>query len=386
MQATIKDRDGANVVVPVLPSLYEDAFKANLTVPQYLNRAYPTDASAFGTAFEQICAASGLVLHADKAYGLRAPNLASVLDGSAMINAGVITREGVPASRILFPAVFLEVMENKLATERTSQPAIFETMIAIDNTIAGERFDQPKLDFTNVESARSQGIAQLAAPISMLRITASEVSRKIPTFSLGLEISDQAAKVVNIDLTALGLARQVEVERDVRVEGYLSALNAGDVDVGITALVPVTSSTYNGAATTGVLTQKAWIKFLANKRRTRKLTHVYCDIDTALKIENRSGRPNINTVEVLTAFSASGIPLNLGIGDVKIFIVEVGVVPSNTIVGLDAKYAIRRVRNSEAEYQAAEQFVLKRSTAMRFDFGEIVYPLFPEAFDVMLID
>lgn len=386
MQATIKGRDGENVIVPVLPTLYQDAHKANLTVPQFLNLNYPTDAAAYGTTFEQVCAASGLVFNEDKNYGLRAPSLASVLDGSSMIHADAITKEGVPASRILFPAVFLEVMENKLATERTSQPAIFEQMIAIDNTIAGDRFEQPRLDFTNVEGARSQGITQLALPASMLRITVSDVSRKIPTFSIGLEISDQAAKVINVDLTALGLARQVEVERDVRVEGYISALNAGDADLGMAALTPVTSTTYNGAATAGVLTQKAWIKYLAANRRKRKLTHVICDIDTALKIEGRSGRPNINTVEVNTAFNASGIPLNLGIGDVKIFIVEAGVVPANTVVGLDARYAIRRVRNSEAEYQAAESFALKRSTAMRFDFGEIVYRLYDQAFDVMLID
>jgi hypothetical protein len=43
------------------------------------------------------------------------------------------------------------------------------------------------------------------------------------------------------------------------------------------------------------------------------------------------------------------------------------------------------VRNSQAEYQAAEQFVLRRVQALRFDFGEIVYRLFDEAWDSLTI-
>jgi hypothetical protein len=41
------------------------------------------------------------------------------------------------------------------------------------------------------------------------------------------------------------------------------------------------------------------------------------------------------------------------------------------------------VASLTAQYSAIEQFVLKRSTAMRVDSGEVVYRLFDEAFEVL---
>ena len=41
------------------------------------------------------------------------------------------------------------------------------------------------------------------------------------------------------------------------------------------------------------------------------------------------------------------------------------------------------MKSLTASYQAVEDFVIKRSTVMRIDNGEIVYRLFDEAFDVL---
>lgn len=386
MKAIIKDFYGENVEVPVEASIYKDAHDANLTVPQYFNQKYPTDAATYGSAFEQVCASSGLLLSSNDDYGIRTPNLKAVLEGGASINAVAIVRDAVPASRILFPAVFLEYIENQLVKDTEVQPAMFEKMIAISDTIAGARFEQPVLSFLKPENARSQTIAQLATPPAMLRITASDVARKIPTFSIGLEISDEAAKVISIDLTALALARQVARERDVRVEGYINSFLTGDVDLGMSALTAISSTTLDSAATGGVLTQKAWIKFLAFRRRQRRITHVIGDIDTLLKVDGRTGRPTVYTANdpnyIINSIAG---PVNLNIQNVEFFIVEAGVLPANTVLALDSNAAIRRVRNSEADYQAAEQFALRRGTGMRFDFGEIVYRLFDDAFEVLTI-
>jgi hypothetical protein len=50
------------------------------------------------------------------------------------------------------------------------------------------------------EAARSQVTSQLAKPASMMSITTAEKSVRIPTFSLGIEWSEQATKYVNLDL------------------------------------------------------------------------------------------------------------------------------------------------------------------------------------------
>jgi hypothetical protein len=54
-------------------------------------------------------------------------------------------------------------------------------------------------------------------------------------------------------------------------------------------------------------------------------------------------------------------------------------------MGLDKTAAIRRVRSLNADYQAIEAMVMRRSQTMRFDFGEHVNRLFNDAYGCMTI-
>ncbi len=388
MKASFIDKNGAVHELVLSPSIYQEAHAAELSVGQFLERKYETDASKYGTVIEQLAASTGLIRAANSDYGFNSPTLHQVFNGPAQMDAaGVITRDAQPASRILFPAVFLQWIENALLKDFVTQPAIFESMIAISDSIVGPRFEQPVVDFGRPQGARSMGVAQGALPANFMTIKASDVARKIPTFSLGLEITEEALKATTLDFLALSLGRQVAAERDARVEGYISACVAGDADqLNMGALSSATSTSYDAAAVGGVLTQKAWVKFLFNNFRFRHISHVICDIDTALKIESRTGKPIItgddpNSPRIDATFEL----LNYRLQQVKLFVVSAGVVAANTIVGIDSRYALRRVRNSDAEYQAAEQFVMKKTQQLRFDFGEIVYRLFDMGWDVMTI-
>lgn len=388
MKVTIIDASGANQEVELSATLYKEAADNQLTVPQLINKKFPTDAAKNGTAFEQMCAGTGLFIKADEAYGIRPPTMKSVLEGTGQLQAGVIVRDAQPASRILFPAVFLELIENKLKADTASYVSLFNSLVAVDDSIQGARFEQPVINYANPEGARSQGISQNSLPSSMLSITTSDVARKIPTFSLGLEISKEAQQASTLDLVALALARQAEIERAARVDDYINAFVTGDVDMGTAALSSVTATSFDSSIgnTAGSLSHKAWVKFLRKNYRKRHIDWVMCDLSTALSIENRTGKPIITTDNPnsprIDALAQVANPQWQG---VKIFLVEDGIVAANTIVGLDSRYAIRRVRNSEAEYAATEEFVLKKSDALRFDFGEVAYRMFDEAWDVLTL-
>jgi hypothetical protein len=72
------------------------------------------------------------------------------------------------------------------------------------------------------------------------------------------------------------------------------------------------------------------------------------------------------------------------LSNLEVFVVEDGRGwTANTLMGLDSRSAITRIRNSAAQYSAVEDFVLRRSKALRFDFSEISYRLFDDAFDVL---
>lgn len=384
---TFIDASGANQEVELEVSVYRDAAEAGMTVPAYINTKYPTLADKHGTAFEQFMASLGLFVRADRAYGIRPPSMAEILEGKTVgMQAGTVVRDASPASRIMFPAVVLEAIENKLKTDFGGYSAQWEKMIASSDSIAGARFEQPVLNYSKPEAARSAGIAQLALPNSMLSITVSDTARKIPTFSLGMEISQEALAASSLDLVSLALARQAEFERAARIDDYIKALRGGDVDMGQTALTALTQTTLDAAPVGGAMTHKAWIKYLRKNWRKRHIDWVMCDVSTAIKIENRTGKPTVQTDDPKSPrINPVGDIVNPLWQNVNILLLEDGIVAADEILGLDSRYAIRRVRNSQAEYQAVEEFVLRKSKAMRFDFAEICYRFFDEAFEVFSI-
>jgi hypothetical protein len=86
------------------------------------------------------------------------------------------------------------------------------------------------------------------------------------------------------------------------------------------------------------------------------------------------------------------MPVGFG-NDVQVVLVDAaadgGPVPASTIYAVDATYAISRVTNSQAAYNAVEDFAMRRTTSMRMDWSEEVYRTWGDsdlrAFDVLTI-
>ena len=128
------------------------------------------------------------------------------------------------------------------------------------------------------------------------------------------------------------------------------------------------------------------MSFLYNNSKTRQVSALVTDIAGAMAIENRTGRPVVtqdnpgskridSTVHVSNPTWAPDLP---------IFIVDSTVGwPAKTILGLDTRYGLHRVSSTNAAYSAVESFVLRRGSAMRWDFGQIMRRLFTDAFNVL---
>lgn len=388
--AAYLDAQGNTQQVPLAVSAYREAAERGMSLQQWVNLQYPTNAERFGSTFEQLMASEGIYFKRNQQLGIRPSTMDEILNGVKK-EAGTVVKEGVPTSRILFPAVVMQAVEDKLVANLAMTANAFDSMIAVDEAINGERYEHAVLNYSKPEAARSQGISQLAQPAAMLSITTSDKAYKIPTFSLGMEISDQALRITTIDLVALALARQAAVERNERAQNYILALLNGDVDNGDGSLASLglsrTTTSLDSAATGGVVTHKAWMKWLMVNGTKRSLTHIITDFDSAWKVETRTGKPTISnddsqTSRIDTQFRVMN---PTWAANPSIFLTQDASWPANTLMGLDSRYAIRRVRNLSADYQAIEAYVMRRSQAMRFDFGEHVNRLFNEAFDVMTI-
>jgi len=381
---TMIDEKGAQVDVKLETSIYKEAMSKNLTVPQLINQKYPTSVDASANSFEQLCTGAGLIVGEDHQFGLKSPTLASVLDGTADLNAAAAVAEADPASRILYPAVFLELIENKLQVDRATDPNNFDKMVAMEMSVASNRIEQPVINLTKSEQQRAQAISQLAEPQAMLTITTADTSRAISTFSIGLEVSDQALAATTLDFVSMAIARQSEVERNVRTYDYLLGMLNGDADVGQGALNQTKADTYDGAIDAiGTLSKKAIVGWLLNNSYQRAISHIVTDLAGMEAIEKALENVNTNNYipgALVPQFSI----MNKLLQKLEIFIVDPSAGwPVNTLMGLDRRYAITRIKNSAAAYSAVEKFVLRRSNVLRFDFAELAYRNYDNAFDTL---
>jgi hypothetical protein len=369
----------------------------------HYNRQFADADPRLGSAFDQFKLSAGLV-RADvgNAMGIRTATIGSVLDGTSGLNAvSNVQQNTTPfgtSSRAFTAIAMIDEVMSEVQKDRETDSVVFNDLVAVNQAITTEHFEQPVIDMTGAggpESAKAQRVAQGALPPKILFFKTSDRIRRIGAWTIGMEWSDQALRNTTIDYVSRTTAHYLRVEQDERVYRYLSNLFSGDNDFVVGAVSAVTSTSLDSAATGGVLTHKAWVKFLARNRKYRKITHVVCDFDTYLKIEGRTGRPGSNNYDpTLARIDPQVAFMNIGFGnDVKFFLVdsaaEGGPVPANTVWALDASIAVTKITNTAASYNAVEEFALRRVQAVRMDWAEEVFRTLGDSelrpFDVLTI-
>jgi len=383
------DAKGDKKAVDLHVGMYEAAAEKGQSLKQYMANLYPTNAEKHGSAYEQVLEQVGVFVRGDKEHGLRASTVGDVLNPKS---ASAIVKDGVPASRILFPAVIMDVIEDKLTRDYTTNPNALTALVGIEDSIQGDRWERPVLNFSRPEAARSGPVAQLAMPNSMLSITASDRSMRIPTWGIGLEISEQAQKSTTLDLVGLAVARQAAVEANERAQGYILSLLNGDTDYSMAALSAFsgkvqTANSFDSTLSAGQISFKAWIKWLVQRSNYRTITHVVSDLTTLLALRN------MLAAEKSTQGPKDNPSIDIGLSvvnpnwpaQIKFVLTDDPNWPANTIMGVDGRYGVHRVKSLTAQYSAIEAFAMKRSTMLRVDSGEIVYRFFDEAFEVLTL-
>jgi hypothetical protein len=380
-------------------TIYAEARDANMSVAHYVNNKFK-DAEPdlkIGTPFQQICASVGLSLVGqDNPFGLRNATVSDILEGKAGFQAAETNTAGRSTpfgneSRFLFPAAVIQLIEDAIQPDRVTDTKVFDQMVATRISVGTDTFAQPVVSYAGAGSAnnsqngvRAQRITQLSGTPMMLRLTTSDRFRTLPTYGIGMELSDQAMKSTTLDLLALTLNRFILIERDARIYTYLSNLWLGDSDHNTGAVTAVTSSSLDPVATGGVMSHKAWVKFLARNRKKRKITHVVANLDTYLKVEGRVGRPGTTAYDPrLAVVDPQAVMINDTFGgDVKWFLVDDaangGPVPDGEVWALDAAQAIMMVTNVSADYTATERFVLRRSSAIALHWSEEAFRLYAD--------
>jgi len=372
---------------------YAAAADEGLSLTQFMARKFPTDEGEFGSVMSQALTSNGLHIKSDPKLGIKSSSMKDVFNG-VKINAGAITAPDgtgntTPAGRLFFPEVILQTIAANLEADKGDYFKGYENLLSGTETVNAPEFKRAKIDLTAPEGSEAMSTAQLAEPVAMVTVTAADSTTPIPSKGIGIMISDQAIATTSFDLINTVMARQAKGEKLRMVNNSLSDCFNGNTDIGLSALTTFNADTLDSAITAdGVLTQKAWVHFLRDNYETMTLTNLVCTIDTALAIENRTGRLNISSDDPQSPRIDSLFSIdNLGHKAPRVFLVDSSVVQENRIVGLDNEFALRRYINVSASYSAVEEFLLRRAKALRVDFGQTTTRMYDDAFSVMdLID
>lgn len=381
------DKDGLMMGL----SLWRQASDEGITFAQAVNRQFADANPEFGSAFEQIMASEGMFMRRNPVTGERPPRMYDVMNAPSMAQ-GVVRPDGsqalTVAGRILFPATILQWVESELMQDSTAYEGVFNGMVAYSSASDSVLVRQPIINMTGPRDSLPQPIAQGAEPSQMMTITLSDRAITVPVRSIGLEVTDQAQQALQIDYIGMSLQQQLAGQRAALINEALSSLINGDTDRGIAAVPGENFSSYDSAVTapsssTVGLTDKAWVKWLYRDYWKMTVTDVICELDTYFLVRDRIGRPTIFTDagnDMRLTSHAMVNPAIRGINqEVNFFIVPPGVgVGANTMIGIDRRKAIHKIVVASATYSAVEQYVMRRSTAMRFDFAETYMKFIPD--------
>lgn len=366
--------------------VYKRAADNKRTVRQQMRHEAPDFDASMGDVLDQMMTNASLL---DGVNGHGPARTMSELAGMTMAD-GFRRPDGSDNSlgaRLLYPQMILETLNAAaLQDDGSDILAIWERMIAVDRAIIGTRADQPIIDTRGPEGSRSGRISQLAEPETMISITVGEKSYRIPTNSVGLLISDEAMQATTIDLVRTVMEAQSRGDKIRRVGEQLRSMVLGDVDTGTTALPVTKIGTFDAGITeNGVISKRAYIKWLNSVRTKMNISMVLTDIDTAITVDdNLTQRPATGPDGSKIATPWGGV--NLGITQPEIIPFDVEVFGAGMMVGLDPRYAVQRFTNVSASYDAIEEYVMRKATGFRVDYGEMATRLVDDAWSVVSLE
>ena len=366
-------------------SAYKKAAEKGMTLRQYVRTQAADFDRSKGDVLDQMYANSGL-------FDQRKFNMPGMtfkeMENEALA-ADFRRTDGNDTSlgaRLLYPQLILETLNTAaLRDDGSDIIAKWEGMIAVNRSVNGTKVEQPTIDVTGPEGSRSGRITQLAEPETLISITTGDRSYRIPTNSIGLMISNEAMAETSIDLVTTVLSAQARGERVRRITEMLKAMVLGDEDMGIAPLPVTKANTFDSKITAaGEITKRAYIKWLHSKQKVSDISRVLTDIDTALSVDEGllptvSGQ---DASKIVTPFSG----MNLDITIPSMIPFEADLFGAGLLVGLDPRYAIQRTVNVSAAYDAIEEFVMRKATGFRVDFGETASRLYDEAWSVLSLE
>lgn len=360
-----------------------------------LHSKYPDYSREYGSVTTQAMNSNGVYLKENKEIGVKPSTVAQALGQAPVAYASAssgapivsVTPDGSSSAvrSALFGEVILDMVEDHLEgnfADVTEQA--FRRMIASSYSIPSGVFVQPIINTHAAEDDEYESApVENTLPPQMVSIGLSQQTRTVPAYTIGLEITDKARTQLSLDVVALIIAQHSKITRNRGVYRDINRLFVGNTAAGEAPIASVTAQSLDASITQpGVLTEKAWSKFLIDPNSAYNYDMAIMDTNSYLAIVNREGRPELPAGGYASnTLTVDGVPtivnmLKVGVPDV--LIVPTGTIPAGTILVLDTAKAIAEVSDSSVSYQAEERSQLLRNTGFRWDWSRLYFRLMGE--------
>lgn len=366
-------------------NIYKLAAENHMDLRQYMRTIAANCDYTAGDPIDQMMRKAGL-MESDPSSEFRMPAMTMAQMAQAANFRRPDGSDNSLGARLLYPQMILETLSLDARHDDGSDIIqVWESLVSITRNLNGAKADQPIIDTRAPEGSRSGRVAQLVEPETMVSITVGERSYRVPTNSIGLLISDEAMAATTIDLVRIVMAKQSRGDRIRRIGEQLKAMVLGDADLGMAALPVLKAKDFDDSITLpNKITKRAYIKWLHSVRKTASITRILTEIDTALDIDEGlyPVSVGVDNSKIVTPWGGT----NLAIPQPTVVPVEADVFGAGLIVGIDPSAAIQRFVNVSAAYDAIEEYVMRKATGFRVDYGEMSTRLFDDAWSVLSLE
>ena len=322
----------------------KEAKKLGLSLSEYLEKVDPSEQydNALGelNALERQLYKKGIVLSHNPSKGLVPTKLSTIFDSD---DTGL---------RLLFAEyVYAKAKETLFTADRYNLGRIVANTRYIDGAVA----EVLSIDYSNIED-KPKFILTPGAEIPTVVISWGTEVVRLAKSGVAFEFTDEFVRRARIDMVSK-LMERMSISDKRKHFNYA-------VKEGLFNGTTVENVSAYGVAAGSYIDYQAWLKWL-NSFGEYTCDVVFADINSALKIVLMD-KPNLAPGDVLNALMAAKANNEPYVSNVsnlqkspEIMIIDDGVLPANTIVGIDSRFALEHLIENGSELQALESFARK---------------------------
>ena len=370
--------------VPLSPDMYNTANEMKLTFSQLLERYNPSKETDTLDAFERQLKRYGIVTKSNPLKGVYASTINEFLAAKPLetYDNQPLQRD-LPSSKILFPEYISRVARTALLkdTDYNVDMLVGSTRVIPNTTYKDFWIDttagqSDALDTDRYAMARTTEFGTFPR----VRIGWSETAKSLYKRGIQIDMSYEFQREATMDILNLVIDRIMMSQRiDLFKKAIAIAFNGTTV---------VESNTLDVAATGGVLTYNAWLKWTASFAPYNPDTY-YMSINTALKVITMA-KPDIDPVAIMASLNqgpvSQSIQVSRGIWkNVTIYPFTDDTLPDDYILTLDKSYALERIIQAGTDLQETEKIITQQFDSVVISISDEISKIFSDAIFVFHI-